>query len=138
MHPPVEARTPPPSTVGALTWLPTVTKQLRAIEQLTPGWDSNGADPPNPRILRAAHTLIVCLCEAGLIAKPHVNPTRNGGVQLEWESPLRYFELDVDCEQSAAYFFQDEIEGAEVEGRVSVGERLEPILEFVRRVTLND
>ncbi|HUY32042.1 MAG TPA: hypothetical protein VMV69_04615 [Pirellulales bacterium] len=127
-----------PGSAQCVGWLSIVKDQLCAIERLTPGWDSNGADSPDPRLLRAAWNLLECLCEESAIPKPHVNPTRRGGVQFEWEKGPRYFELEVDSERSAAYFFDDEIAQTESEGRISVGDPLEPILKFVQRVAEGD
>jgi hypothetical protein len=115
-------------------WLPFVHKQLQAIESLPDGWDSYGAPRPNSSFLKGARNLIDCLSQAPGIPKPYVNPTRNGGVQFEWEAGERYFELEVVAERAATYYWRDRSKADQKEGMVFEGEPLDTVVEYVRRV----
>jgi hypothetical protein len=115
-------------------WLPFVRKQLQAIESLPDGWDSNGAPSPDARLVAAARGLVECLGQVADLPQPHVNPTRNGGVQFEWESRERYFELEVMAERAAEYLYCDEAAHVEETGNLFEEESLEEVLTFIRRV----
>lgn len=116
------------------SWLPFVSKQLDAIASLTLGWDSYGAPGPDIRLVAAAQGLIECLAQVADVPKPHVNPTRSGGVQFEWEAGDRYFELEVVDERVATYLYCDEVACVEDTGKVREQESLEPVLAYIRRV----
>jgi hypothetical protein len=115
-------------------WLPQARLQLDAIQSLPRGWDSYGSPSPDPRLIEAGWGLLLCLCEAGGLPKPHVNPTRNGGVQFEWEAGDRYFELEVVAERAAKYLYCDDAAGVEKCGEVFGEESLEAVLDCIRRV----
>ena len=92
------------------------------------------APPPNRRLTASAGNLIECLARTADLPQPHVNPTRNGGVQFEWEAGDRYFELEVVAEGEAAYYWRDHSKADQQEGTVFVGERLDRIRDFIRSV----
>ena len=116
------------------SWLADVEKQLKAIISLPNGWDSYGAPSPDVSLLKGAWNLIQCLSEVPGVPKPHVNPTRNGGVQFEWEAGDRYFELEVVAERAATYLYCDDAAGVEETGNVFEQESLESVLGYIRRV----
>lgn len=98
------------------SWLPEVLHQLRIIAALPVGWDSYGAAAPDATKMDFARRLIVRLCkEHPDMPRPHVNPTRDGGVQFEWEIGSHYFEIEVDGEHTVTYFFCDDDEHVEKE-----------------------
>ena len=66
--------------------------------------------------------------------KPYVNPTRNGGVQFEWEAGERYFELEVVAEHAATYYWRDHSKADQKEGTIFEGDPLDTVLEYVWRV----
>lgn len=115
-------------------WLPEVRRQLEAIAALPPGWDSHGSPSPDVNLIEAGAGLLRCLCEAEGLPKPYVNPTPSGGVQFEWESGDRYFELEVLAERAAGYLYRDDSAGAEEEGEIFEMESLEPIIQYIRNV----
>jgi len=115
-------------------WLEDIRTQFSAIASLPDGWDGNGALHPDIRSLEAAWGLLASLCRAEDVTKPHVNPTRSGGVQLEWENGSRYFEIDVVAERAATYLYRDCDSGVEDTGEVFEGEPLLSIIRFIRRV----
>lgn len=115
-------------------WLPFVEKQLDAIASLPEGWDSYGAAAPNPTWINGARNLVECLSQAPGVPKPFVNPTRNGGVQFEWEAGERYFELEVVAERAATYYWRDHSKAEQQEGTIFEGDSLDTVVEYVRRV----
>jgi hypothetical protein len=122
------------SPVVLCSWLPDVWKQLQAMASLPDGWDSYGAPSPDTNKLEAAWGLLVCLCDNADLPKPYVNPTRNGGVQFEWEAGERYFELEVVAERAATYLYCDNAAHVEETGNVFEEESLEPVLAYIRSV----
>lgn len=127
-----ESRPASPHLISS--WLADVKKQLKAIISLPNGWDSYGAPSPNGSFLKGAWSLIDCLSEVPGVPKPRVNPTRNGGVQFEWEAGDRYFELEVVAERAATYLYCDDAAGVEKTGNVFEQESLESVLGYIRRV----
>lgn len=115
-------------------WLSDVWEQLRVIASLPDGWDSYGAASPNTNWLIAGWGLLLCLCNKTNLPKPHVNPTRNGGVQFEWESGERYFELEIVAERAATYLYCDDAAHVEETGNIFEEEDLGPMQAFVRKV----
>lgn len=112
-------------------WSRDMESQLDAIIALPAGWDSYGAPRPNPNCVEAGRELLDCLARASEIPKPFVNPTPSGGVQFEWESGDRYFELEVVSEREAVYLYCDGAAHTEETGRVFAGESLTPVLAFI-------
>lgn len=119
---------------GARGWIDDAVEQLVAISELSAGWDSSGAPSPDKSILQGAFGLLKCLHECGDIPRPHINPTRDGGVQFEWESGSRYFEIEVVAPMAAGYFYEDAATGTQEEGQVFVDESLEAVLSYIRTV----
>jgi hypothetical protein len=115
-------------------WLEQAARQFRAIANLPHGWDSYGSPPPDADKLEAGWRLLLRLCQAGDLPKPHINPTRDGGVQFDWEEGPRYFEIEVKGPAEATYLWCDEAAGAEETGTISEGEPLDAVVAFVRRV----
>jgi hypothetical protein len=115
-------------------WFPFVETQLQAIAVLPLGWDSYGSPSPDRRFVLAALDLIACLARVDGVPQPHVNPTRAGGVQFEWENGDRYFELELVDEDTATYYWRDYSKANQEEGKVSRGDCLDTVLEYVRRV----
>lgn len=108
--------------------------QIDAIRSLRKGWDSYGADPPDEPTLEAGRSLLWSLSEVVEIPKPHIYPTRSGGIQFEWELDGRYIELEVDSPQTATWYFCDEKTHAEEEGTLRVSDSLEEIVVLILRV----
>lgn len=115
-------------------WLEEAARQFRAIANLPHGWDSYGSPPPEVGKLEAGWRLLLRLCQARDLPKPHINPTRDGGVQFDWEEGPRYFEVEVQGAGEATYFWRDHAAAVEEEGTISEGEPLDAVVQFVRRV----
>lgn len=89
-------------------WLAVAEERLRAIAELPPGWDSHGADPPIPGLVAGAAKLLSRLAARHPeLPRPFINPTRSGGVQFEWESGPRYFEVEFVDGNRVRYLFED-------------------------------
>jgi hypothetical protein len=115
-------------------WLEDVAVQFGAIANLPDGWDGDGALRPDVRSLEAAWGLLTSLCRAEEMTRPHVNPTRSGGVQLEWENGSRYFEIEVVAERAATYLYRDSDSSLEDTGEIFEGEPLYAITQYIRQV----
>ena len=115
-------------------WLPFVGEQLQAMASLPEGWDSHGASRPDVRLIVSAQGLIECLAQVPDLPQPHVNPTRNGGVQFEWDAGERYFELEIVAERAATYLYSDEAARIEETGDVFEEDSLELVLGYIRSV----
>jgi len=116
------------------SWLPNVWEQLETLASLPDGWDSYGAPSPDLNKVKAAWELLNCLCDATDMPRPHVNPTRSGGVQFEWEVGNRYFELEVVGERAATYLYCDDAAKVEETGDLFEGESLESVLGYISKV----
>lgn len=125
-----------PNSPGNAAWAEEARRQLDAILRLPHGWDSNGADPPDPKRIEAAKSLLERLCVEKDMPRPQIAPTRTGGVQFEWDANGRYFEMDLTDENEASFFFQDSAAGVEDTGVVSIQDGEDKLLAYVRRVIL--
>jgi hypothetical protein len=122
------------SASGQNGWLDEAIEQLRAIGTLGANWDAEGAAAPDPEILQSGLSLLACLSGVPHVAKPHINPTRDGAVQFEWESASGYLEIEVVAPGSATFFYEDQILGVEHEGDVFAGEPLDVVVWHILRV----
>jgi hypothetical protein len=119
-------------------WLDAAERQFEAISELPSGWDSHGAAAPSPQLLGGAFDLLLNICRAAEVPKPHINPTRAGGIQFEWEKGGRHVEVEVTAERAATYFYQDERNRREEEGELFELESVAPLVRLVRAVYAED
>ena len=115
-------------------WFEDALEQFRAIVGLPSGWDSNNAARPDPKLVQVAAALLYRLAKSRRVSKPHINPTRSGGIQFEWEAGPRSFEVEVVGEDCAAYLFQDHAARLEEEGQLSPVEPLDVVAGYIERV----
>ena len=115
-------------------WLDLALEQVSAMADLAPGWDSHGADPPDMAVLQGAVNLLTSLYESGRVPKPHIYPTRSGGVQFEWENGPRYFEIELISESKANFFYSDAAAKLETSGTIREGDSLEEATVLIRQV----
>jgi hypothetical protein len=118
-------------------WFEQALEQFRAIVGLPPGWDSNNATPPDPKLVQVAAALLYRLAKSHRVSKPRINPTRRGGIQFEWEAGSRSLEVEVVSEDCAAYSFQDDLARIEEEGQISPDEPLDMVTGYIQRVAGN-
>lgn len=110
-------------------WRAQAYRQLMAIARLPRNWDSYGADRVDGKILASAEALLSALHEMG-VSKPHINPTRTGGIQFDWESGTRYLEIALISPNRAEYFFEDRDTLEQHEGILLAGDTLDEIAEL--------
>lgn len=115
-------------------WLKKAAQQIQAMASLPDGWDGDGALRPDVHRLQSALSLLGDLAVFKGLPKPHINPSRNGGVQLEWEKDARYFEIELVGERAATYLFRDEDEKVEEVGELFEGEAINHIADYIQRV----
>ena len=126
-----------PLIVGRCNWLQDAARQFQAIRHLPEGWDGDGAALPDNVALETAWSLLVSLCTAADLPKPHVNPTRAGGVQFEWDGGDRYFEIEIDTHRVINYFFRDDQRRNEESGDIAIGQPLDRLIAYIQRVATN-
>lgn len=117
-------------------WLDTAREQLEAIGELTAGWNSYGADPPDAAAIQGAWSLLQSLHRTGVIPKPHLYPTPSGGIQLEWESAGHYLEIELLGETKAKYFFSDADGRYETEGFLEQDKPLDDVIKLICRFSV--
>jgi hypothetical protein len=94
----------------------TPSEQVQAMRGLREGWDGYGAAAPHDDALSLAREF-VDLLEALLRKTPsgiqalHVNPTRVGGVLIEWEDPVHEHEIDVNPDRSISFLHRHKTTG---------------------------
>src|SRR6266850_8424305 len=86
----------------------TVSEQLAAMSRLPENWDGYGAAIPQACVLDLAQQLtefldVLLKKSAAGDAAIHVNPTRIGGVLIEWEDPSRQHEIDLGPDGSIGF-----------------------------------
>lgn len=125
---------PPRENAAGHVWFEQAEAQLAAIAELPQGWDSQGGAPPADTTVHGAKCLLLSLCDDSELPPPHIHPTRSGGVQFEWEQGSRYFEIEVQGERAATYFYSDDKTGEETSGTLFEDESLAPLLFFIHRI----
>jgi hypothetical protein len=88
-------------------WWPAAEKQFQALAALADNWDGDGASALDPKLVEAARKLLRALVAEQIFSKPHIYPTRSGGVQLEWERGERYFEIEVVSPTAVELYYVD-------------------------------
>jgi hypothetical protein len=112
-----------------------LTDPFDAIARLRDGWDSQGGAAPDLATVDAGKRLLASLFRADpAIPKPHIHPTRSGGVQLHWESGPRYFEVELLDPRTARYYYVDERLRQEIEGEISTSDSVAQLLPLLRAV----
>jgi hypothetical protein len=116
-------------------WFFQAVRQLLAIQRLRQGWDSQGGAPPDLATVQAGAGLLELLARIDSdLPKPHIHPTRSGGVQFHWESGPRYFEIELLDPRTARYYYVDGNLHQEIEGQLQTGDSVTPILPLLRAV----
>ncbi len=113
-------------------WLGTELAVLFVISKLPSNWDSYQADPPLPELIETAKQLLTDLARDHELPRPHVGPTRRGGVQIEWEHDHRYFEIEVHTYLGAHLLYSGD--GVEETSCYMKGDRLDTMIEYIHRV----
>ena len=95
-----------PKTVVSPAWLGRVKKRLTDLTQLPPNWDSYGAAPVDPRVVKIAEGLIEWFAIDDM---PPLDlfATSDGGVQLEWHLRRVNAEINISLSDGTSIYFQD-------------------------------
>jgi len=116
-------------------WMTGVLQEVDELAQLPAGWDSYGADPPEPNLVATARRLIELIADERLPAPAVVTATRMGGIQFEWGSHDGvYFEVECAAPDEVEYYFVDSRRGVEEEGRLPIlhADSRQEIFDFIR------
>lgn len=123
---------------SAFGWLDQAKRQIDAIARLPKGWDSHGADSPDPMTLNSAFRLLYDIADGiPSISKPRIDPSRSGGVHFCWEGKTRSLDLEVISPTQAKYSFEDESLGREEEGIVVAGRAIPKFSQLLRLIDAN-
>ena len=118
---------------GGCAWFDQAVRQLQAIERLPDGWDSHGAGRPDLKTIQSALNVLAAMAlHEETLTKPQINPTPSGGVQFDWESGPRYFEIEFVDPLTAEYYLVDREARTETEGELHVGDSLNEIIGYAR------
>jgi hypothetical protein len=103
-----------PATGSVPGWLAETEQAIQELLRLPPNWNSYGAQPIRPDVVRAAKDLL-----PGIVQKqtpqPNVVPTVRGGVQLEWHLGDIDLEIEIDAPGQFQVLFVDPRENLELE-----------------------
>lgn len=88
------------------TWIEPVLKQVGYLLTLQPNWDNDGAPSINPgAVQKALNALLLFMQDASPI--PQLTPTRDGGVQLDWNEAGIALEIAFEPEEEGYAVFSD-------------------------------
>jgi hypothetical protein len=102
--------------------------QLESMRSLAENWDGYGAAAPQEHLIDLAGAL-VNLLEGVLknrLATPddlHVNPTRTGGILIEWEDAAMQHEVELSPDQSFSFLHLNKATGNIETRKLSPGPR---------------
>jgi hypothetical protein len=126
---------PIPAQVVAAKWFARFMEEIEQLCQLSRGWDSNGADPPEEPMIMAALEIAASLAMVEWTQPSVITATRSGGIQFEWgQHDKVYFELECISRDTAQYFFSDKALRIEREGTIHSGESLDDVISYILRV----
>jgi hypothetical protein len=119
-------------------WFAKVVGEICRLVELRQGWDSNGADPPEPDMILAALELAESLAHFEWAEPSVVTATSSGGIQFEWgRHDASYLELETVSRDTAQYFFSNSGSRFEGEGTLRAGDSLDDLLSYVLRTRQN-
>src|SRR5438067_1369657 len=101
-------------------------EQLQAMRRLEENWDGYGAAPPRASAIDLAEEF-AGLIEAMIRKSPsapctlYVNPTRVGGILLEWEDRSVQHEVDISPDGAIGFLHIDKSTGTIVTRTFSAG-----------------
>ncbi len=89
------------------TWVPSLIDRFRELLRLPRDWDSYGAEPVRSEAaLTGALIANACITRGARI--PHIVPTVEGGVQLEWSAHGRDLEVEVLSPKEVSVLYRED------------------------------
>lgn len=98
-------------------WLLDTDQTLQELLKLKPNWNSYGAQPIRPDVVRAVRDLLPDIVQQRT-PRPTVVPTVRGGVQLEWHAGGIDLELEIEAPGQFHVLFENPNEDVELEARL--------------------
>jgi hypothetical protein len=95
-----------------MAWV-TVHRQFEALWYLQDGWDGDDARAPDDKLLAGVSELLAELQDGHAPAPSRILPILDGGILIEWTTPDRHLEIEI--EEPYCGEIMDIREGAETE-----------------------
>ena len=121
-----------PPTLNA-DWFAEADQEIRRLAQKSRGRQIPDFDPILPAVESGSRRWLAVLANANPPA-PLIYPTRRGTIQFEWEHGARYFEIEVQGERAAQWYFEDAEAREELSGTIFEDEPLSEVLDRIRLV----
>jgi len=83
-------------------WLLSAADMVAKLNALTDNWDEEGSPRIRPEIVTKA-VEVLCKLSSAIEPMSHACPVPGGGLQLEWQLPDRYLEIEVFPDGSVEY-----------------------------------
>lgn len=87
-------------------WLREVLESIAELLSLDRGWDSYDSSPIDPDAAVEVVRILLDLARTIDLELPAIVPTARGGLQLEWQLPGVFVELEVSPGVQASYFVE--------------------------------
>lgn len=84
-------------------WVDPAIEQVRTLFDLPEDWDGEGGERPADDVIQSAIGFLEFVAKYASVDRPHVSPTRSGGVLLEWENGPHQIEVEVLSRDAASY-----------------------------------
>jgi hypothetical protein len=95
-----------------MTWV-AIHRQLDTLAYLPDGWDGDNARAPDDELVTGVRELLAMLQRSDAPAPSRILPIQDGGVLIEWTTPDRYLEIEI--EEPYCGEFMEIREGAQTE-----------------------
>jgi hypothetical protein len=95
-------------------WIANTDRALEDLLKLASNWNSYGAQPIKPEVVRAASDLLREIVQQQT-PQPTVVPTVRGGVQLEWHTSAVDLEVEIIPPLQVHVFYRGSLERSEWE-----------------------
>jgi hypothetical protein len=89
-------------------WLQAAVREIGALRELNPDWDSYGARPADVKSMVKALEVLSWALNANS-SRPAIAPAKRSGVQLSWRTGRRTLEIVATASGTQAYFFDEDL-----------------------------
>lgn len=101
------------------TWLLPMIETFMELLQLSPDWDSYGANRVRPECITFALREVLPSIMRTSMPMPVAVPTSKGGIQLEWHVRGVDLEIEITPTKEILAYYEDQRDGTEWEGEVT-------------------